>query len=40
METDPYNGVSRVPHHPEFYLRDGNITFIVCYDVLSASCVR
>lgn len=29
METDPYNGVSRVPHHPEFYLRDGNITFIV-----------
>ncbi|KAG2363216.1 hypothetical protein BDR07DRAFT_1375941 [Suillus spraguei] len=29
METDSQNGVSRVQHHPEFYLPDGNITFLV-----------
>ncbi|KAG1767080.1 hypothetical protein EDD22DRAFT_876370 [Suillus occidentalis] len=29
MDTNTYNGVSRVPHHPEFYLEDGNITFLV-----------
>jgi len=21
-------------HHPEYFLRDGNITFIVCYNIL------
>lgn len=29
METDSQNGVSRVQQHPEFYLPDGNITFLV-----------
>lgn len=29
METDSQHGVSRVQHHPEFYLPDGNITFLV-----------
>ncbi|KAG1810552.1 uncharacterized protein BJ212DRAFT_1278788 [Suillus subaureus] len=29
METDSLNGVSRVQHHPEFYLPGGNITFLV-----------
>ncbi|KAG2138414.1 uncharacterized protein EDB93DRAFT_723008 [Suillus bovinus] len=29
METDSQHGVSHVQHHPEFYLPDGNITFLV-----------
>ncbi|KAG2074398.1 hypothetical protein BDR04DRAFT_174332 [Suillus decipiens] len=29
MESDSQNGVSPVQHHPEFYLPDGNITFLV-----------
>jgi len=40
METDSQDGVSHVQHHPEFYLSDGNITFLVRYDVLNVSYVR
>ncbi|KAG2142960.1 hypothetical protein DEU56DRAFT_733487 [Suillus clintonianus] len=29
MATDSQNGVSRVDHHPDYYLPDGTITFIV-----------
>lgn len=29
MEIDSQDGVSHLQHHPEFYLRDGNITFLV-----------
>ncbi|KAG1728897.1 hypothetical protein EDB19DRAFT_135768 [Suillus lakei] len=29
MATDSQNGVLRIEHHPEYYLPDGNITFLV-----------
>lgn len=28
---DSHNGVSLVHHHPDYYLKDGNITFLVRY---------
>lgn len=41
MQTaDSQTGVSHVQHHPEFYLADGNITFLVRYDVLDVSRMR
>jgi hypothetical protein len=37
MANGSQNGVSRVLHHPEYYLKDGNITFLVRHNSLCVS---
>jgi hypothetical protein len=37
MANNSQNSISRVHHHPEYYLRDGNITFLVRHS-LCVSC--